>query len=60
MNRYLLASTAAIIAIGAIASNAEARTRCSCQRRTHVQTYGSYDPQYSSDRHVFHHHTYDY
>jgi hypothetical protein len=57
MRKYLIVSTAVIIASTIIASSTEARTRCVCQKRIHTQSYDDYAPRYSN-RHIYHHYYY--
>jgi hypothetical protein len=57
MGKYLIVSTAVIIASTIIASSTEARTRCVCQKRMHTQNYDDYAPRYSN-RHIYHHYYY--
>src|SRR5437868_6305266 len=58
MRKYLIVSTAAMIASGIIASSAEARTRCVCQKRIHARSYDNYAPDYTTNRHIYHHYYY--
>lgn len=58
MTKYLMVSTAAIIASGIMASSAEAKTRCVCQKRMHTLSYDNYSPRYSTNRHIYHHYYY--
>jgi hypothetical protein len=58
MRKYFIVSTAAMIASGIIASSAEARTRCVCQKRIHARSYDNYAPDYATNRHIYHHYYY--